>query len=89
MFSTGGGREEERKKDTTVGGAEAHARFRQYEYRAVSCASHPRRQISLYFHHPSKRHSQIARSLCTLLAQVEVKHIIARFRVTFALRNAL
>ena len=24
-----------------MGGAEAHARFRQYEYRAVSCASQP------------------------------------------------
>mmetsp|Transcript_3106 Transcript_3106/g.7162 ORF Transcript_3106/g.7162 Transcript_3106/m.7162 type:complete len:2217 (+) Transcript_3106:149-6799(+) len=32
----GGGREEDKKKDNTAGGAEAHARFRQYEYRANS-----------------------------------------------------
>lgn len=96
MFSTGGGREEDRKKDTTVGGAEAHARFRQYEYRAVSCASHPRRQdffLSLLSSPVQKAPPNRALSLHVARTQSdgkgEVKYIIAHFRVKFTLRNAL
>ena len=44
----GGGRgEDEGRKDATGGGAEAHARYRQYEYRAVSLRGQPRRRITL------------------------------------------
>ena len=32
---SGGGREEERRNDDTKGGAEAHARYRQYQYKEV------------------------------------------------------